>query len=203
MAEVFQCALVILAAGGSRRMGQPKQLLPIGDRPLLRHIVEAGVSPLLSSVIVVLGANSTLILPSLAGLPIHLIVNEGWEEGLGSSIRVGMQALLALAPKTEGVIISLADQPRFSSKHVSQLINAHHRTNRSIVASCCSGKLMSPALFTSAHFPALLAMARDVGASSLFGDNPNELADIPANDLGDLDTPDDYREYVNRGNGAS
>jgi molybdenum cofactor cytidylyltransferase len=196
MAETASCALVLLAAGGSSRMGRPKQLLPIGDRPLLRQVAEAAAGAPVTPVVVVLGAHAAEIRPCLDGLPVRVIVNDGWAEGMGSSVRAGMKALASFAPEASGVIIALTDQPDFSADHVSRLLDAHRRTGRSIVASQCGGKLMPPAFFAAVHFPALLALRGDAGARSLFQVHANEVAAVPAEELRDLDTQTDYAEYL-------
>jgi molybdenum cofactor cytidylyltransferase len=87
MPDIFSCALLLLAAGGSSRMGRPKQLLPIGNRPLLRYVVEASRSPFVAPVIVALGANVAEIRPCLNGLPARVVVNQRWVKGLGASAR--------------------------------------------------------------------------------------------------------------------
>jgi molybdenum cofactor cytidylyltransferase len=202
MAEIGPSALVLLAAGSSTRMGQPKQLLAIGDRPLLRHVVEASLCAPLEKVVVVLGANAAEIRPSLNGLPVDVIVNDGWAEGMGSSVRAGIQALGSLVPNVKGVIIALADQPGFSADHIARLLEAQQRTGRSIVASRCGRKLMPPAFFSSVHFPALLALQGDAGARALFQSQSGEVAEIEADNLDDLDTPAEYASYLKQNTAA-
>ena len=84
--------LVLLAAGASSRMGQPKQLLPIHGKPLLRHVAEIALSAPVSPVVIVLGANAAQIKPTLDGLALHVIVNAAWRDGMASSLRAGIQA---------------------------------------------------------------------------------------------------------------
>ena len=118
MAENFSCGLILLAAGASTRMGRPKQLLPVRGRPLLRHVVEACLAAPVSPVIVVLGANSAEIAPCLGGLAVHVVVNAGWAEGMGSSLRAGLEALAALAPAAKNLVIALAERlGRVDSRH--------------------------------------------------------------------------------------
>lgn len=196
MADSISCAIVLLAAGGSTRMGRPKQLLPIGNRLLLRQVVEVAVASNVAPVIVVLGAHAAEIRSSLDGLPIHVVVNEGWEEGMGSSVRVGMQSLTAFAPGTKNVIIALGDMPNFSADHIAKLLDARRLTGRSIVASQYGGKLMPPALFADVHFPVLLASQGEAGARALLQSHPDEVAAVPTEELFDLDTQTDYTAYL-------
>jgi len=196
MAESFSCAIMVLAAGASTRMGQPKQLLPVGDLPLLRQVVEEAVGSLAAPVIVVLGAHAAEIRPTLGGLAVHVVVNEGWAEGMGSSVRVGMEALAQLAPEAGNVIIALGDMPNFSATHLTRLIEACRQTGRSIVATEHGGRLMPPALFAGGHFPALRASHGDAGARALLQAHADEVARVPAAELFDLDTQADYAAYL-------
>jgi molybdenum cofactor cytidylyltransferase len=123
MPDPFSRGIIFLATGSSQRIGAPKQMLPIGDHYLLRSVLEAMICPQLSPRLVVLGANADLIRPSLAGLPVQIFINDGWHEGIGSSIRVGMHALLRIAPRINSVIIALADQSQLSASHMCQLID--------------------------------------------------------------------------------
>ncbi len=198
MDDQFPCALLVLAAGASRRMGRPKQLLPIGNRALLRQVVEASIAFGAIHTIVVLGSHAEEIKPILTGLPVHVIVNDGWKEGMGSSIRMGMEAILKLAPETGGVVIALGDQPDFSAAHLVRLIATHRETGRSIVASRYGPNLMPPVFFSPAHFPALAGLRGDAGAKDLLQAKRDEVAAVVTEDPGDLDTPADYADYLKR-----
>lgn len=87
-----QIAAIVLAAGSSERMGQPKQLLPVGDQPMVRHVTEVVVSAGLSQVIVVIGAHAQAMAAALRDLPVDIVVNESWAEGMSSSMRTGLRA---------------------------------------------------------------------------------------------------------------
>ena len=198
MAELSSCALILLAAGASRRMGRMKQLLPIGDRPLLRCATEAAVASGVGAVVVVLGANVGEVRPCLAGLAVHLVVNEDWAEGMGSSVRAGMRALDSLPDHPGSVIIALADQPHFSASHVTRLLDAHRKTDKSIVASRYEGKLMPPVFFSGVHFASLQTMRGEAGARELLKTNAEDVAAVEADDLVDLDTAADYEKFLKK-----
>jgi molybdenum cofactor cytidylyltransferase len=188
--------IVLLAAGESRRMGVPKQLLEIAGVPLLRRVAEAAVAAGSAQVIVVLGAHAAAIAPCLDGLRLHIVVHPGWAEGLGSSASAGVRAFTEQVPGFRGVIIALADQPNVSAGHFSRLVETHDRTGRPMVASLCRGTLGPPAYFASEYIPALLRMEGDAGARSLFKAHPADLATVAADDLSDIDTPEQYEECV-------
>ncbi|HET7537373.1 MAG TPA: nucleotidyltransferase family protein [Candidatus Didemnitutus sp.] len=188
--------LVLLAAGGSTRMGRPKQLLEIGEKTLLRHVAEIALAAPVSPVVIVLGANAAEIKPFLAGLAAHVVVNENWRDGMASSLRVGIETLTSLAPKIGGAILVLGDQPDLSVAHLFKLIEVHQRAGRSIVATQIGGTLMPPALFAARYFPELISLRGDAGARTLFQAHAAEVAAVPAEALPDLDTPEDYQAYL-------
>jgi len=198
MPEPFRCALLILAAGASTRMGRPKQLLPVDGRPLLRRVVEAGLAVPVSPVIVVLGAGAAEIAPCLAGRPVQIVVHPGWAEGMGSSLRAGMEAITASAPASDFVVVALGDQPDFAASHLARLIETQHTTGRSIVAAEYAGVRGPPVLFAAKHFPALRTLQGDAGARALLQAHAEEVATVSFPKAADLDTPADYTSYLER-----
>lgn len=196
MAESFRCALLLLAAGGSRRMGQPKQLLPIDGQPLLRRVAAGALAAPVAPVLVVLGAQAAAIAPCLDGLAVQTVVNARWAEGMATSVRAGLQALANAAPAVSAVVIALADQPDFSAAHLAALIETHRRTGQPLVASEAAGVLRPPVLFAAAWFPRLLALQGDEGARTLLQAHRAAVAVVPLARAVDLDTPADYEKFL-------
>ena len=196
MDENRQPGIVLLAAGASRRMGRPKQLLPVAGRPLLRIAGDVASGIGASPVVVVLGLEAGSMAAALAGLPVHVAINQDWAEGLGSSLRFGMRTALDLRPNLAAVIVLLADQPDVSPGHLQDLITAWKETGRTLIASSSGGVLQPPALFAARWFPRLLALQGDAGARGLFQDHPASVAAVPLAGAADIDTPDDYLKYV-------
>ncbi len=194
----FPCGLIVLAAGASRRMGRPKQLLPIGGVPLLRHVVENLLEGPVAPVVVVLGAQAEAIGPVLDGLAVHRVVNAEWAEGMGSSLWAGVAAALELAPQVSGLMVVLGDQPGLTAAHLGRLQEAHRRTGRAVIASERGGVAMPPVLFAAEYFPKLLALRGDAGARALLHSAGEELVVIPGGELVDLDTADDYAAFLRR-----
>lgn len=196
MADKFQCGLVLLAAGGSTRMGRPKQLLPVRGRPLIRFMAEAVLAAPVSPVVIVLGAHARKIEPALAGLKLRRAVNPAWAVGMASSLKVGVEAALDEAPKLSALIIALADQPALPPRHLEQLIARFHQGGRSIVASRTGAEAVPPVLFGAAWFPALCALEGDTGARAIVQRNPADVALVPLASNADLDTPADYDRFT-------
>jgi molybdenum cofactor cytidylyltransferase len=196
MAETVSCALILLAAGASTRMGRPKQLLPVGGEPLLRRVAQVALLAPVSPVIVVLGAQAAAVTASLAGLDLHIVVNEQWQDGMGTSLNAGLNALASLAPGAGRVIIALGDQADFSVAHVNRLIEAQRQTGQPIVASSYRETLMPPALFTSPYFPELSVLTGDTGARTLFKTHAAQVTAVPLTTHADLDSPEDYSRYT-------
>jgi molybdenum cofactor cytidylyltransferase len=202
MAEAFQCGLILLAAGASQRMGQPKQLLPIDGRPLLRHVTESALRAPVAPVVVVLGAHADEIRPVLAGLSVHLMENPAWNEGLGSSVRIGVESALKLAPDVAGLIILPADQPDLPAQHLESLIERFRQGNCSLVASLTAGRRVPPVLFGAAWFDWLRQLTGDAGARDLLREDRPDFASVPLASNADLDTPEDYNRFISGGAGA-
>jgi molybdenum cofactor cytidylyltransferase len=176
-------------------MAQPKQLLPVGGKPLLRHVVDAAVSPETSPFIVVLGAGAEALRPCLEGTAVHVAVHEGWAEGMGSSLRAGINLLATLSPEATGVVVALADQPNFSRRTIQQLLAEQARSGRAIVATECGGTVMPPVYFSSEYFPELAALTGDTGARALLQRHRGDLATVRLEEMVDLDTAEDYARF--------
>jgi molybdenum cofactor cytidylyltransferase len=137
--------LMILAAGASTRMGTPKQLLTYRGCTLIRHMAEVAIASVCQPIAIVLGANGERIKPEISQLPIQIVENKEWAEGMSSSIQVGLKALLAMNQNLAAVAIALCDQPFVSSQTLNQLVEAYHLTGKPIIASEYSGTLGVPA----------------------------------------------------------
>jgi molybdenum cofactor cytidylyltransferase len=159
--------LIILAAGASTRMGTPKQLLPYRGRSFVRHIAEVAIASVCQPIAVVLGANAERIKPEISQLPVQIVENQQWAEGMSSSIRVGLEALLGVNQNLEAVAIALCDQPFVSSQTLDRIVEAYHFTGKPIIASEYAGTLGVPVLFSHTLFSELMALKSNEGAKQL------------------------------------
>jgi molybdenum cofactor cytidylyltransferase len=176
-------AAIALAAGASRRLGQPKQLLMLGGETLfaraIRLAAEAGATP----VIAVLGAHHERIAAAIgldktsSAIP---VVNSDWQHGISTSIHAGLRALHGLAPQAQGTLIMGCDQPRLTAEHLSSLLAAYAAEAASaIVASAYAGVAGIPAVFPRAVFAHLLALRGDQGARALLKQPSCPLVALP------------------------
>jgi molybdenum cofactor cytidylyltransferase len=184
---------VLLAAGGSSRMGVAKQLLPYRGRSLLRHAAETAVASPCRPVVVVLGAGADRAEEELAGLPVAVVRNPSWSGGIGTSIRAGIAALC----DAEAALILLGDQPLVGPEALLALLERFGEGGSDLVASEYAGTLGVPALFARVWFPRLLGLADDEGAKRVILAAGAAVARVPcpAGAL-DVDTPGDYARAV-------
>jgi molybdenum cofactor cytidylyltransferase len=186
-------AIIVLAAGGSTRLGRPKQLLAYHGRTLLRHSVEQALASACRPVIVVLGAEAEACTQAIAGLDVRIAINAAWADGMGSSIRVGMTALLREAPDTSAVVIMLCDQPLVTGAFLDELARLHADTGRSTIAAEYAGQPGVPALFARARFDELARLDGASGAKRLLRDASAETLTVPCPEAAvDVDTAADY-----------
>src|SRR5580658_2100259 len=171
----FRLGAMILAAGGSSRMGEAKQLLEIGGRPLIARAVDAALDSLARPVVVVLGANSGRVLAPVAERGIIAAHNPDWETGLSSSIRVGLAALLGAEPALDAVLVAPCDQPALSKEVILRLVAAHRLSGR-ISAAHYGGRNGAPAIFGRGDFAALSGLSGDEGARRLLNSEPDRVS---------------------------
>jgi molybdenum cofactor cytidylyltransferase len=187
---------VVLAAGGSSRLGRPKQLLWHRGRSLLRRAAEEALASGCEPVVVVLGAEAGRLAPELAGLPVKPVVNERWADGMSTSLRLGVEAL---GPVVEACVLLLCDQPSVTAALLRGLVEAHRHGHR--LAGCEYGDALGvPALFDRSLFPELLNLGGDRGARPVLAAHAAEAARIafPEGVL-DIDTPEDAARLAGAG----
>ncbi|WP_017732649.1 nucleotidyltransferase family protein [Nafulsella turpanensis] len=189
---------IILAAGASTRLGEPKQCLAFGGKTLLQKALQAAGESCKNTV-VVLGAHAKSILPIIEKEAVHVVHNEHWQEGMASSIRKGLEALLRLAPQTTEVIVMLCDQPFADTSLLNRLIAEKNRTGKGIIASAYEDTAGVPVLFDKKFFPELLSLRGREGAKKLLSRHPEALTTIPF-PLGaiDIDTAADYQALLHQ-----
>lgn len=190
MPETLTFAVVVVAAGASSRLGKPKQLLLYKGETLLRHAAKAAIESGASDVVVVLGFDAVAMLSELGGVPVRTVVNEEWPEGMGSSIRHGIDAL---GSQVKCAVVMLGDQPYVTPQHICSLASRHFDGGAPIVASLYDNVRGVPCAFGSEVFPELLALTGDSGAKELIRAASAKVDTVPffGGSL-DIDTQEDY-----------
>lgn len=189
--------IVILAAGASTRMGTPKQLLLYREHSFLHHTALVAVASVCQPIVIVLGAYAKQIRPEISQLPVQVVDNLQWTEGMSASIRVGIKALEAFPGNIEAAVVALCDQPFISAQIINQLVEAYHTTGKPIIVSKYAGTLGVPALFSRSFFSELTTLRGGEGAKKVIKKHPHEVFSIsfPEGAI-DVDTPKDYEHLL-------
>jgi molybdenum cofactor cytidylyltransferase len=185
--------IILLAAGGSARMGRPKQLLSFGKTTLLRHAAETALASGLSPVVVVLGAEAESCRAELEGLPVAVARNEDWSRGMGDSLRAGVEELERIAPDIGAALVMLHDQPRISAAALRDLANLWSPEGCTIAAAFYGGTSGVPAVFGRNHFAELKTLDGGGGAKGILARHDADVAKLELPEaLDDIDSPEDY-----------
>ena len=187
-------AVVVLAAGGSTRMGQPKQLLTFGGTTLLRRAAMTALESSCRPVCVVVGDQAEDLEHEVADLPVVVARNPAWDTGMASSIRAGVEAVLEANPRADAVVLMLCDQPLVTPELIDALAHEWRTTGRSLVASDYGGEHGVPALFARAWFGDLVRLTGDVGARTILRAHPTDVGLVPFPEaVFDVDSPADHQ----------
>jgi molybdenum cofactor cytidylyltransferase len=193
-------AIVLLAGGGSSRMGRAKQLLQIDGKPLLARAAQSAADSEFRPIFVVLGAEYEVLAPCVVDLPVTVIINPDWSRGIGTSIRAGVEAVLKHEPRVGHLMILLADQPRISANVIRRLWNEHEMFGKEITVSSFDNSIGPPVIANRSYFAQLLALPDDQGAKSLWKQNPQAVHRAQCPEAAtDIDTPEDYGQYSGSG----
>jgi molybdenum cofactor cytidylyltransferase len=185
--------IILLAAGSSGRLGRPKQLLPFRGKILLQHLLDEATATAAFSVLVVLGAEAEKIKLQLGAGSYQVVWNEAWKEGMASSIRCGINALLEIHPAAEAAILMTCDQPFVTTALLDELMQTQVKSGKKIVTSMYDTITGPPALFHQSLFSELLQLKGDMGARNITITHAGEMATVsfPQGAI-DIDTASDY-----------
>lgn len=187
-------AALVLAAGASERMGEPKALLTIHGKTFLNHIITTLHSARILHQYIVLGANAERILPTLDRNSGTVVVNKHWEEGQLSSIVTGITALDR--ELYHGVMICPVDHPLISQSLLVDVLHGFWKSGKNIILPTYHGKRGHPVLFGKAMLDELCSAPNTEGAKAVIRKYPDEIFEVPVTDEGillNIDTPSDYQ----------
>jgi molybdenum cofactor cytidylyltransferase len=185
--------IIVLAAGASTRMGEPKQLLRYRGATLLRRAVDAALGTGCDPVVVVLGADAERARAEVSDTAAVVVVNESWAEGMGSSIRVGVAAL----DDARAALVTLCDNPLVTSSVLGRLVDAYLAERSLLVASeyeSGGARVRGvPALFDRDLFPELSSLRGSEGARRIVERNASRATFVSVPEAAfDVDTPEDF-----------
>jgi molybdenum cofactor cytidylyltransferase len=174
-------------------MGEPKQLLTIAGQPMVRRVTETVCAAGLAQVVVVVGAQAERVEEALEGLPVRIVPNPRWAEGMSTSLATGLEAL---GLDVQGALVILADQPGLTVELLRSLTERYQTTRAPIVVPFHRGQRGNPVLFDRALFAELQAVEGDQGGRALLTRYRQSLERFEVDDgaiLIDVDTRQDYR----------
>jgi len=189
-------AAVILAAGGSSRMGQPKQLLKFRGTSLLRRAIDTALAVPTEQVIVVLGHAADQLLPECTPTNATVVLNDQWMEGVSTSLRGG---LAAVSSDARGVFIYPADMPLVTPEALRELAHRQQVSGRPAAMTEAGGVRGVPVFITRSLFPALMIQEGDVGGAQYLRGHPEAVEAVHFDDpdlVRDVDRPEDYARLL-------
>lgn len=188
-------AAIILAAGGSRRLGRPKQLEPWGDTTLIERILAATREMPVDEIWVVLGADADRILSEVDFGDAGIVENPEWEEGISSSLRVGLDVLTRFS-RSERALILMGDQPDVSPEVVTQLLASHRTSGRPVSIPKYRYTLGNPVVVDRSLWSRVMSLEGDEGAMRLWRAHPEWVNEVWFQDQmpRDVDTEADVKE---------
>jgi molybdenum cofactor cytidylyltransferase len=182
---------VLIAAGGSQRMGAVKQLLPIGNITLIEKAVDNLLGSEIEDLVVVVGAQGKIVADKLANRIVTIATNNDYRTGMSSSIITGVR----LIKHGCAVMIALADQPFIGYRTINVIISAFMRSDKGIVVPTYRGQRGHPVIFSMRYRDALLALRGDIGGRNIISGHPDDVLECIVDDIAilkDIDTPIDY-----------
>jgi molybdenum cofactor cytidylyltransferase len=189
---------IILAAGESKRMGTPKQLLPWGDTIVLQQILDNASASRLEIIHLVLGCRAEEIAGRITvSSKTRILINQNFRDGMGSSVKCGIRNA---PPDAEAFMLLLGDQPFIDANVIDKLIDSYPAGNHGITIPVYNGRRGHPVIFDSRYRAELLGIG-DQGAREIIRKHAEEISEIRMNSpnvLADMDTQQDYQQARNR-----
>jgi molybdenum cofactor cytidylyltransferase len=187
---------IVLAAGMSRRMGTPKQLLRMGGETILERTLRNVRTSAVSEIVLVLGHAAADVEKEISSERVKIVHNQEYQQGMGTSLRTG---LAAVNPETNAALVVLADQPFVRPETLNKLIACHEESRPQIIIPLYKGFRGNPVLLDRVVFPELSALSGDVGCRAIFGSHTENIRKLEVDDVGillDIDSPEEYRKLA-------
>ncbi len=181
---------ILLAAGQSKRMGKPKQLMPLGNSTIVEQSIDNLLNSRVSEVIVVLGYEAEAVAEKVATRPVKIAINPAYHQGMSTSIVTGLNLV---SDKAGAVMLALADQPFVDSQTINSLMEAFVAHNRGIAIPVYRGRRGHPVIFAIRYKGELLKLKGDIGGREIIERHPDDVLEVAVNCEGiciDIDTTD-------------
>ncbi len=190
---------MILAAGESRRMGQPKLLLPFGEKTIIETVVEKVVSSKVDNTLVVLGSEREKVEKKIKNFPVKVAFNPDYPSGMLSSVLCGLKTL---PEETQAVVVVLGDQPSVSKEVIDKVIDAYKKTGKSIVLPVYEKERGHPVVIDMKFKDEIERLSPDIGLRGTVYSHPEDILEVEVDTpdiLQDIDDEADYkREMKNK-----
>jgi molybdenum cofactor cytidylyltransferase len=183
---------ILLAAGESKRMGQPKQLMPFGHGTVLEQAIDNLVNSAVGETIVVLGHRAEEVIKTIAAKPVKIAITPDYKQGMSTSIIAGLNLIDSRA---QAVMLALGDQPFVDSQTINSLTEAFVAHNRGIAVPVYQGRRGHPVIFAIRYKDELLRLVGDIGGREIIDRHPDDVLEVAVNCEGvciDIDTMDTY-----------
>ncbi|WP_420580827.1 nucleotidyltransferase family protein [Reichenbachiella sp.] len=182
---------MILAAGSSSRLGQPKQLLHFKGKTLLENVIETSAT-ISDEIVVILGSSHEQIMPVISHTSATIAYFDHWQQGMGSTVSFGIQQILNKDRYTKDVLVLLCDQLHVTKQMLSELVFFHQESDHLITACGYDKSYGAPAIFNRKTFLDLLNLKGDQGAKKVIQKHFKnaQIISYPEAQV-DIDTPKD------------
>jgi molybdenum cofactor cytidylyltransferase len=187
---------IILAAGESKRMGEAKQLMPLGKSTLLEQAIDNLLNSSVDETIVVLGHKAEEITRKIANKPVKVVINPDYQQGMSTSIVAG---LIMVDPRSRAVMLALGDQPLVASRTINQLIEAFNKNRKGIAVPTYQGRRGHPIIFDIKYKAELFKLKGDIGGREIIQNHPKDVFMVAVDSesvVSDIDTKDDYQSQL-------
>jgi len=187
---------ILLAAGESKRMGEPKQLMPLGQSTILEQAINNLLNSAVNEIIVVLGHRAEEMIKTIAAKPVKIAINPDYWQGMSTSIIAGLNLIDSQA---QAVMLALGDQPSVSSQIINQLIEEFYHHDKGIIIPTYQGKRGHPIIFAIKYKQKLLELTGDIGARQIIKDHPQDILEVAVDSesvISDIDTKNDYQSRL-------
>ncbi len=191
----MRVACILLAAGLSRRLGQPKQLLPWHGSTLVRYSAGVAYAAQLNPIVVVVGHRASDVQAQLTDVPVTCITNPAYADGQGTSVACGATWLMT-QPACDAVVVMMCDQPFLTATHITDCVTAWAQHRPDVLIPRVNGTRTNPVIWAAHTLPLLAQLSGDQGGRVLFTQGVVTPSFVDMDDapelLRDIDTTDDY-----------